>query len=76
MRKRMTKKEARDFRTRWARVNAAEIDELKRSSADERLEQLAALMASAHLLHWPPSLDQETNEVRARWRRLREAYAR
>ena len=72
----LTKAQARNFRARWARVNAAEVVELRRASLAQRFEQLASLMASANMFDWPKGLKQETDQVRARWRRLREAYAR
>lgn len=69
-----TKTEAREYRERWLRVNAAEIEELRRMSPVEKLRQLAALMASVDELGWREALSKEDEQVRARWNRLRKAY--
>ena len=71
--KQITTAEAQAFRDRWACLNAAEKDELRRTPISLKLRQLAALMASARLFARPEADDREADEVRARWRRLRRA---
>lgn len=71
MRKPLSRKEAQAFRTRWEIVNAAEQTELRATPLSEKLQQLAALMASVPALGWSEALGQEETEVRARWNRLR-----
>jgi hypothetical protein len=73
VKKTLTRKEARAFRTRWEMVNAAERIELLTTPLDHKLRQLAALMASVQALGWTDALAAEEAEVRARWNRLRAA---
>ena len=65
---------AATFRDRWRRVNAAEIEELRRTPMETKLRQLAALMASCDAMGWTPKLAAEEEQVRALWIRLREAW--
>jgi hypothetical protein len=73
LKKALTQKEARAFRTRWAMVNAAEQAELRATPLDHKLRQLAALMTSVSSLGWTAALAEEEAAVRARWNRLRAA---
>ncbi|HWR73908.1 MAG TPA: hypothetical protein VN604_12120 [Nitrospirota bacterium] len=68
-----TKTEAREFQARWKRVNASETEELRRMSMDDKLRQLAALMASVDSFGWRELLAGEEKQVRERWNRLRKA---
>ena len=70
----MTKAQATTFKTRWARVEAAERDELRATSMDQKLHQLAALMASGAKLGWNEALAAEEIQARQQWQRLRQAY--
>ncbi len=72
--RRITKKEGRAFKRRWAAINRAEIHELRWMSLEEKFKQLAALMASSKQLGWNEALAAEEDEVRERWNRLRKAY--
>ena len=74
MKGRMTKSEARDFKARWAAVNLAELRELQTTSMEQKVRQLAALMASAEVLGWKEALASEEAEVRERWNKLRKIY--
>jgi hypothetical protein len=67
VKKTLTRKEARTFRTRWEMVNAAERIELLTTPLDHKLWQLAALMASVQSLGWTDALAAEETEVRARF---------
>ncbi|MBI3976670.1 MAG: hypothetical protein HY331_00650 [Chloroflexi bacterium] len=70
----MTKAEALAFKARWEMVNAAEIEELRATTPEKKLRQLAAMMALAKQLGWTDALAAEEGEVRERWNRLRRAY--
>lgn len=72
----MTPAEARESRSRWELVNAAELEELRSTPAEQKLRQLAALMASADQMGWSDALAAETAEVRERWSHLRKAFGR
>ncbi|GMQ89838.1 MAG: hypothetical protein BMS9Abin10_0173 [Gammaproteobacteria bacterium] len=70
----MTKAQGVAFKARWARVEAAERDELRATSIDQKLRQLAALMASVAKLGWNEALAAEEIQAREQWQRLRQAY--
>jgi hypothetical protein len=72
VKRRLSKKEAQVFRTRWKEVNAAEADELRQTPMALKLRQLAALAASAGGFGRPRGLAEGKAEVRRRWNRLRE----
>jgi uncharacterized protein YabN with tetrapyrrole methylase and pyrophosphatase domain len=74
MKCRITREEARAFRRRWEAINAAEREELRAMSMEDKLRQLAALMASRELFSWTDEMRNEEAEVRERWDRLRKAY--
>jgi len=69
--KRLTKDEADAFRIRWELVNAAEIEELRRTSVTKKLQQLSSLMLSVKELNWQEPLSE--GEA-AGWNHLRMAY--
>ena len=73
MNRRMTKEQAKAWKSRWDRVNAAEREELRSTSPEVRLRQLGTLMEWAKAFGWTDSLAAGEEEVRARWLRLREA---
>ena len=70
----LTKEEAYAFRKRWELVNAAEIEELRRTSLSKKMQQLASLMLSVKELDWHKALSEGESELRERWNRLRMAY--
>ncbi len=70
----MSKAQGAAFKARWARVAAAERSELRAASTDQKLRQLAALMASAPQLGWNEALAAEEIQARRQWQRLRQAY--
>ncbi|HEY1858836.1 MAG TPA: hypothetical protein VGG61_00670 [Gemmataceae bacterium] len=76
MKRSMTKSEGRAFKRRWRLVNEFEKKELRRTSLETKLRQLAALMASAKEMGWDEVLAraQGEREVWERWQRLRKAY--
>lgn len=71
MRVHISKKEARNFKKRWLRVNREEIRELRRTPIMTKLKQLASLMFSVEELGWKKMLGSGESEVRKRWNRLR-----
>ena len=71
---RITRSEALAFRKRWEAVNTFEKEELRVLSVDEKLGQLAMLMALAKELEWTVATDIEVSTTRDRWNKLREAY--
>lgn len=74
MKNRITKLEARAFRTRWKFVNNAERQELRNMPLIEKFKQLVALMSSVEELGWTKALALEEKEVRERWNKLRRYY--
>ena len=74
MKNKITKMEARAFRTRWKIVNRAEREELRGTPINKKFEQLAALMSSVKELGWTKPLAAEEKEVRERWNKLRKLY--
>ena len=70
----ITKADALAFKKRWEMVNAFEKKGLRALSANEKLGQLAMLMALAKELDWTEALEREASKVRNRWNKLRKAY--
>jgi len=64
----------REYLARWKRINAFQAEELKRLTPADRLRQILALRALALKMGWETSTPAEVEDVRSRWRRLREAY--
>lgn len=67
----LTPAQAKELTDRWARVNQAEIDELNATSPEILLRQMDSLRSAIDTFGWREELDQETEEVRDRWNRLR-----
>ena len=61
------------YRQRWAIAGSRLIEELRATSMETKLHQLARLMESAREMGWSRSLDEEDDKVRARWMALRRA---
>ncbi|MFQ5602559.1 MAG: hypothetical protein ACE5HS_04755 [bacterium] len=70
----LTKEQAIAFRRRWQAVNAAELEELRNTNLADKLQQTAALMASAQSMGWSETIDSDEAEVWQRWQQLREKY--
>ena len=62
------------YKKRWEKINARERAELRNTSLDVKLRQIAALMASVDDLGWRSALEEGVEEVRARWKRLRKLH--
>lgn len=61
------------YRERWAAARERLDEELRATSMETKLHQLATLMQSAREMGWSQSLDDEDDMVRARWMALRRA---
>ena len=70
----MEAEEARQFKARWQAVNAHVIDEARRASPSDKLRQLALMYEARQALGWADARAAGEDEVRARWRRLRDIY--
>jgi hypothetical protein len=64
----------REYLARWKRINDFQAEELRRTTPAERVRQIFRLMKLAKAMKWETSSAEEIEEVRSRWRRLREAY--
>ena len=72
--RKLTKADGRAWLRRWRLVNKQEREELRHTSIEVKLRQLAALMASASELGWDEEHASEELCARERWQRLRRAY--
>lgn len=66
---------ARSLSTRWATVNARELEELQGRDLEEKLEAVEMLMLSIDDFGWRAQLDDDS-PVRERWNRLRQVLGR
>ncbi len=71
----VTPEEARLYTERWALVRAFELEELRRTSMETKLRQLASLMESRDLFADHAERENAVQEVRSRWASLREALS-
>jgi hypothetical protein len=67
----ITPEEARGYADRWSAVEAFQLEELRTTPMETKLQQLCALMASRHLFAVDPEREKGVEEVRERWARLR-----
>jgi hypothetical protein len=74
--RKLTKADGRAWLRRWRLVNRQEREELRHTSLEVKLRQLAALMFSSTQLGWNDKLASEEILARERWLRLRRAYGR
>jgi flagellar biosynthesis/type III secretory pathway protein FliH len=70
----MNKEEARQFKARWQMVNDFTNRETREATLTSKLEQLTTMYEAAQALGWADGLRAGEEEVRERWRRLREFY--
>ena len=70
----LSRREAVLFKKRWEAVNAAEIEELRRTPISQKMQQLASLMGLVKELGWYKILSEGEAELRNRWNRLKDAY--
>lgn len=71
MSNRITKEEALKFKKRWEMVNEAERQELRKTTAKQKLQQLAVLMGWVDDFRWGSALKAEEIEVREVWIKLK-----
>lgn len=74
MKRQMTTVEGKEFKERWAAVDAIELRELRETTIEWKAEQLIALMSSVGKLGWNEALASEESKVRRRWNQLRKVY--
>jgi len=74
MNRRLTRAQALAFQKRWRIVQRAQKQELRLTSPDQKLRQLAVMMESVNAMGWRDALASEEAGVRMRWNRLRTAY--
>jgi hypothetical protein len=71
----MSPDQAREYSRRWTQVGLQEAAELRTTSPELKLQQLAALLASRNLFPADPLREQEKRATRERWQKLRLALA-
>jgi hypothetical protein len=69
----VTSEQARAYLARWELVRGAEAAEVRLTSMETKLVQLAALMAARDTFGPEPDRDVQIREVRERWARLRQS---
>lgn len=72
--RRMTKEEVLAWRERWQIVNDFEVDELRRKTPEDKLRELASLMASVRHFGWETVTPEEVERARESWLELYKAY--
>jgi len=72
----MTKAEIQAWRSRWKLMHELEVEDLRQTPMDVKLQQLAALMGSVDVFHARESLEHDDQVGYDRWQRFRTAYAR
>ncbi|HEV2914780.1 MAG TPA: hypothetical protein VGX92_15995 [Pyrinomonadaceae bacterium] len=70
----MTKEEAYQFKERWRLVNQVTIEEARRTPVSVKLRQLALMYEAGQALGWNQTFREGEEEVRERWRRLKERF--
>jgi len=70
----MDKQEAIKYRERWQFVSAKLAEEARTTPVEIKLRQLAVMFEAARALGWTEKLREGEEEVRERWRRLKEKY--
>ncbi|MDT7604705.1 MAG: hypothetical protein QOF61_2702 [Acidobacteriota bacterium] len=70
----MNKEEALQFKARWQAVNDMTAREVREATPASKLQQLALMYEAGQVLGWADGLSAGEEEVRERWRRLREFY--
>ena len=69
----LSPQDATRYLQRWAVARRRLTEELRATSMETKLHQLAALMQSARELRWSQSLDAEDDVIHARWQAVRRA---
>ena len=69
----MSTAEAQAWLLRWQLVREAEAAELRRTTMATKLQQIASLMSSRDIFSADPERERQVQEVRERWRQLRQS---
>ena len=67
----ITPEQARGYLERWEPVRRAEIEQLRRTSMQTKLQQLCVLVASGGLFAPNSGREDSIRKVRERWIRIR-----
>jgi hypothetical protein len=67
-------KSVRDYLAGLELAGTFEVEELRRAPVELKLRQIWSLMTSADLLEDSATRETGINEVRERWRRIRQAF--
>jgi hypothetical protein len=70
----MTRRQAREYKERWRKVNARQLRELRTLTPEQKLDQWARLWIWVKEFGWDKALAAEEQQVRDRWNRIRRAY--
>jgi hypothetical protein len=76
VKRRLTNLEVQANRWRWKHVTNHEISELRGMTPTVRWRQFVKLLTWAREHGWTDYSEEEISEVRDRWNRLRQAYAK
>jgi hypothetical protein len=68
----VTREEAFQYIDRWRLVEETTSEELRQTPVEVKLRQLAVMVEAAHSLGWVDDLRAGEEEVRERWRLLKE----
>lgn len=68
----MTKEEGQQFKERWKLVEDFTAEEARRAPLSLKLRQLALMYEAGRAFGWDGALKEGEDEVRERWRRLKE----
>ncbi len=68
----MIKEDILQYKERWRLANEAITEDLRHTPVEVKLRQLAVMFEAAHSLGWSDRLRQGEEDVRQRWRLLRE----
>jgi hypothetical protein len=71
----MTTEEAQAYFERWRLVRDVEVADLRRTSIDTKLRQLAALVAARDVFGQEAEREAQVRAVRARWALIRQALS-
>jgi len=69
----ITPEQARQYLERWKLVRQAEVEELRMTSLETKLQQLVVLMASRGLFRGDRDRESQVREIRDRWAQIRQA---
>jgi len=71
----MSPKAVREYLAGLERAGMFEVEELRRTPLELKLQQIWSLMTSADLLERSAEREAGVSEIRERWRRIHQAFA-